>query len=77
MFDIILACDINNGIGKNNKLPWKIKEDMEYFKTKTTYSEYPDYKNVVIMGYNTWISIPNKFRPLKGRINIIITKNHQ
>ena len=29
------------------------------------------------MGYNTWISIPEKNRPLKNRMNIILTKNHK
>ena len=77
MFDIIVATDINNGIGKNNKLPWRIKEDMEYFKKKSSFTPYPNSKNVVIMGYNTWISIPEKTRPLEDRVNIVITKNHE
>ena len=77
MFDIILATDNNNGIGKNNKLAWRVKEDMEFFKKKTSFTEYPNTMNAVIMGYNTWISIPEKNRPLEDRLNIIITNNHQ
>lgn len=76
MFDIILACDNNYGIGKNNKLPWRIKEDMEFFRRKTSFTPYPNLLNAVIMGYNTWISIPSDKKPLEDRLNIIITKNH-
>lgn len=76
MFDIILACDNNNGIGKKNKLPWRIKEDMEFFKRKTSFTPYPNQMNAVIMGYNTWVSIPAERRPLEDRLNIIITNNH-
>ncbi|VVU95501.1 Thymidylate synthase [seawater metagenome] len=77
MFDIIVAVDSKYGIGKDGILPWKIKIDMEYFKNKTTYTEFPNQINVVIMGYNTWISIPKAYRPLKGRINIILTNKHK
>ena len=71
--DLILACDINNGIGKNNELPWKIKEDLKHFQNITSYTQFPTEKNVVIMGYKTWKSIG---KPLKNRINIVISKNH-
>lgn len=77
MFDIIVAIDSNNGIGKRNKLPWKIKQDMDFFKKKTTFTPYPESYNVVIMGYNTWKSIPERNKPLDDRINIVITNNHQ
>jgi dihydrofolate reductase/thymidylate synthase len=66
MFNIILAIDSKNGISKNGKIPWKILEDMEYFKQTTT---NPFFKNVVIMGYNTWKSTPF----LKNRENIVIS----
>ena len=67
MFKII--CCINNKfyIGKNNKLLYHIKDDMDNFKNITT-------GNVVIMGRNTFESLPNK-KPLPNRINIIITSN--
>ena len=62
------------GIGLNGKLPWHIPEDLEYFKNVTTFSPNKDKKNVVLMGRKTWESIPKKFRPLKGRINVILSK---
>lgn len=67
MFKII--CCINNKfyIGKDNKLLYHIKDDMVNFKKITT-------GNVVIMGRNTFESLPNK-EPLPNRINIIITSD--
>ena len=59
-----------------NDLLYEIKEDMKYFKNVTSYEYIKNHKNIVIMGYNTWKSIPDEYKPLKNRINIIITKNH-
>ena len=56
----------NRGIGFKNRLPWRIREDMEWFKNLTI-------GGTVIMGRNTWESIPEKFKPLSHRINVIIT----
>ncbi len=67
MIYLIAIVSLNNGIGKNNKLPWNIKEDMEYFKKITTGTG----NNAIIMGKNTWISLKN---PLKNRRNIVISK---
>ena len=68
--NVIVAVDDKLGIGKNNKLPWDIPEDLAHFKNITT--KFETLENVVLMGRNTWESIPNKFRPLKDRINIIL-----
>ncbi len=59
-------------IGDGNKLLWegKYPEDMKFFYNKTVWGR----KNVVIMGRNTWESLPSKFRPLADRLNIIITR---
>lgn len=76
-FNVILAMSKNNGIGLNGKLPWHISEDMQFFKKITTeYGRNEDSKqNAVIMGRNTWESLPPKFRPLKDRVNIVLTRN--
>lgn len=71
---IIVACDCKSGIGKNNSLPWSLKKDMEFFLETTAVTNDLDSTNVVIMGKNTWESIPQKYRPLKNRINIVISK---
>ena len=73
-FNIILACDMNNGIGKSHDLPWKLRKDMKYFNTTTTYSHIDTKQNVVIMGRKTYESIPKKYRPLPNRINIILSQ---
>lgn len=65
----ILAVDINFGIATNNKIPWKITEDLKYFKNVTSSSIFK--QNIIIMGKNTWESIGSK--PLAERINIIIS----
>jgi dihydrofolate reductase len=75
MFSIIVAVDKNNGIGINGKLPWHLKGDMEYFKQVTTKTYNQDTKNMVIMGRKTYESIPEKFRPLPNRINVVVTRN--
>ena len=67
MISIIVAVDSNYGIGKDNKLPWKIKEDLKHF-SQTTKGEG---NNVIVMGRKTWESIGSK--PLPGRINIVIS----
>ena len=65
---LIVAASNNNVIGANNDLPWNLPDDMRFFKQKTLGS-------TVIMGKNNYLSIPEKYRPLKNRNNIILTKN--
>ena len=64
MITLIVAMDKNNLIGNNGKLPWKIAEDMEFFKKVTTGS-------CVIMGRKTYESIG---KPLPHRKNVVISK---
>lgn len=72
-FDIVVALDQARGIGKDNGLPWKLPGDLRFFKKIT--SAAPDGKrNAVIMGRKTWESIPEKFRPLPGRLNIVLSR---
>jgi len=72
-FSIVAACDQNFGIGKDNSIPWRVAEDVAYFKHLTTKTFDPEKRNVVIMGRKTYQSIPEKFRPLPGRINVVIS----
>jgi len=73
IYSLILACTIEGGIGLNNKIPWYIPEDLKLFKKITSDSNCYIKKNAIIMGRNTWDSLP--YKPLKDRINIIITSN--
>lgn len=77
-FNIIVAISKkNNGIGLKNKLPWNLKKDLLNFKRLTTNSEtneeYNHNKGIVIMGRNTWESLPDSVKPLPDRVNIIIS----
>ncbi|MBI5176416.1 MAG: dihydrofolate reductase [Candidatus Obscuribacter sp.] len=76
-FDIVVACDLNRGIGKQNALPWRLSTDMKYFKdlTSSTPLLTEGKRNAVIMGRKTWESIPPNFRPLKERYNLVLTRN--
>lgn len=76
---IVAATNIKHGIGANNKIPWRIKPDMNHFLKTTTFDRTGDgkSKNAVIMGRKTYESIPKSFRPLSNRHNIVITRNPQ
>jgi len=63
---IIAAMAENRVIGKDNAIPWSVKEDMAHFRELTMGSP-------CIMGRKTWESLPKK--PLPGRLNIIISKS--
>ncbi|CAB1110671.1 unnamed protein product [Ectocarpus sp. CCAP 1310/34] len=85
-FVVIVAATAGSlGIGKNGALPWRLAADMAYFKrctsTPTTSSgtitatTTTDKINAVIMGRKTWQSIPERFRPLAGRRNVVLSRN--
>lgn len=61
----IVAISRDWAIGKNNGLLFSIKEDMQFFKYKTEH-------HIVVMGYNTYLSLPEKFRPLPNRVNLVL-----
>lgn len=67
MITIIVAVDENNVIGKDNQLIWRLPNDMKFFKDKTI-------GHCVITGRKNYESIPEKFRPLIDRKNIVITR---
>jgi len=69
--NIIVAYSDNYVIGDDDKIPWNYKEDLKYFYKITTITDDSNKKNVVIMGYNTYNSLP--VIKLKNRVNIVIT----
>lgn len=64
---LIWAQSRNGVIGKNGTLPWHLPEDLAHFKRTTLGSP-------VIMGRKTWDSLPPRFRPLPGRLNVVVTR---
>ena len=69
---LIYASTNAGGIGNKGDLPWKLPADMAFFR-ETTSAAQQGKSNAVIMGRKTWASIPEKFRPLKGRLNIVLS----
>ncbi len=65
---LIAAVAKNRVIGKDNGLLWHLPEDMRHFRETTR-------GKPVIMGRKTWESLPDAFRPLPGRQNIVISRN--
>jgi dihydrofolate reductase len=74
-YKIIVACTKDYGIGINGSLPFRLKSDMASFKSITTTTRQKHLYNAVVMGRKTWESIPNKFRPLEKRLNVVVTHN--
>ena len=66
----IWAQGSNGVIGADGAMPWSVPEDLAHFKRVT--AGHP-----VIMGRTTWESFPEKFRPLPGRTNIVLTGSEQ
>jgi dihydrofolate reductase len=73
---LIVAATIKNGIGQSGRLPWRLPQEMAYFARVTT-TATEGSANAVIMGRNTWESIPAKFRPLPKRLNVVISRNEE
>jgi dihydrofolate reductase len=65
---LIAAVARNGVIGHDNRLLWKLPEDMRHFRSLTM-------GHPVVMGRKTWDSLPERFRPLPGRRNIVVTRN--
>ena len=65
---LIVAMDSERGIGKNNDLMWHLPKDMKFFKDTTQ-------GQIVVMGRKNYDSIPEKYRPLPNRLNVVLTRN--
>jgi dihydrofolate reductase len=55
-------------IGQGGTIPWRIPEDMAHFRALTT-------GHPVVMGRRTWDSVPERFRPLPDRRNVVVSRN--
>ena len=70
----LIACVNKRGLlGQENDLYANSSKDLHYFSQVTKGHNLPK-QNILIMGYNTWLSLPKK--PLQDRYTIVVTKNH-
>jgi dihydrofolate reductase len=65
---LVAAVARNGVIGRDGAVPWRLPEDMRRFRALTM-------GHPVVMGRRTWESLPDRFRPLPGRDNIVVTRN--
>ena len=73
--DMVVAVDLDYGIGRDGKIPWRLKGDLQRFREITCQTRSASKRNVVLMGRKTWESLPQKFRPLPERINLVLSRN--
>jgi dihydrofolate reductase len=69
---IVVALDDCNGIGRNNTIPWHIKNDLKFFRYITTKKNDQTKQNAIIIGRKTYETFP---KPLPNRLNIIVSSN--
>jgi dihydrofolate reductase len=65
---VVAAVARGGVIGRDGGIPWHLPEDLAHFKSLTT-------GHAVVMGRRTWDSLPDRFRPLPGRRNVVVTRN--
>jgi dihydrofolate reductase len=65
---VIAAVARGGMIGRDGGIPWRLPEDLRRFRELTV-------GHAVVMGRRTWESLPDRFRPLPGRTNIVVTRN--
>jgi dihydrofolate reductase len=64
---LVWAQSLDGVIGRGGTLPWHLPEDLKHFSRLTAGA-------VVVMGRRTWESLPDRFRPLPGRTNVVLTR---
>tara|TARA_A100001015_G_C15008782_1_gene722012 strand:+ start:501 stop:1940 length:1440 start_codon:yes stop_codon:yes gene_type:complete len=74
MYNLIACVNKHGLLGQENDLYASSSKDLYYF-SQVTKGHYVSKQNIIVMGYNTWVSLP--YKPLKDRYNIVITKNHK
>jgi dihydrofolate reductase len=65
---LVAAVARDGVIGRENAIPWHLPEDARRFRALTM-------GHPVVMGRRTWDSLPERFRPLPGRRNVVVTRN--
>jgi len=70
---IVAMCE-GGGIGRDGTLPWRLKSELANFSKLTKAVSAEGRLSAVVMGRKTWDSIPLKFRPLPGRLNVVVSR---
>ena len=68
MIALVVAYSSNRVIGRDGDLPWHLPTDLQRFKRLTS-------GGTVVMGRRTWDSLPERFRPLPNRRNVVVSRN--
>jgi dihydrofolate reductase/thymidylate synthase len=75
-FDVVVAADLDWGIGKDQTLPWpKLRGDLRHFKRITSTTSTPGRKNAIVMGRKTWQSKEVGERALPDRVNVVVSRS--
>jgi len=76
VFDVVVAADLDWGIGKANGLPWpKLRGDLAHFRRVTTSTAKEGARNAIVMGRKTWESKEVGGKPLPKRLNVVVSRN--
>lgn len=70
---LIVAADDHDGIARQGQIPWRLPSDLARFRRLTVGRG----QNAVLMGRTTWESLPDKFRPLPDRRNLVLSRTRQ
>jgi len=78
---LIVATSPMLGIGRSGQLPWHLKADLQFFARVTARAAPAEpassparpVQNAIVMGRRTWESIPPRLRPLRGRLNVVVS----
>ncbi len=71
-FHLIVAVDRRGGMARDGGMPWHLPADLKWFKRQTAGDGV--VMNRVVMGRRTWESLPERYRPLPGRVNLVMTR---
>jgi dihydrofolate reductase len=75
VFDIVVAADLDWGIGKAGGLPWpKLRGDLQHFKRITSTTASEGQRNAIVMGRKTWESKEVAGKPLPNRLNVVVSR---
>ena len=76
VFDVVVAADLDWGIGKDNGLPWpKLRADLRHFKKTTSTTVMAGKRNAIVMGRKTWESKEVGKAALPNRLNVVVSNS--